>query len=433
MDVITTTGNSIIKLKEHESIKDKDLQAIKDLGIPFRETAMNSAPVYLGIKPNMEASYYIGADWLTSDISVVILPKIDNIDFVKMFMCALKFDLASDYFSNIYDIDFDKKSIEYSGHKNQLTPLLIIHYLSMLKRIVKRGLKKDYVLREENLVSKVKGRILVSRNIRANILTQRYDRTYCQFQEYTEDNPENRLLKKALLFAKKFAFHLKSHASYHQLNSQINALLSHFIEVSDEIEVYEIKNISSHKIYREYSEAIRIAKMILRRFSYSIHKVDNYTESTPAFWIDMSRLYEVYVYSLLHQAYGDEIEFQVSGYRQTAVDFIKKDQKLIIDTKYKPHYSEGNRGIVDDIRQISGYARDKKILKRLLGYRFDDDFVPNCLIIYPDKEERLVDSEDEEKDKELQDGFEGKDILSEAVAIKAFSKFYKLSVLLPTV
>ncbi len=244
-------------------------------------------------------------------------------------------------------------------------------------------MRKDYVLRAENLNSKIKGRILVSRNIRANEITKRYDRTYCRFQEYTIDNPENRLLKKALLFAQRFSYQLKNHSSYKTIHSLINNLLSHFIDVSDEIEIYQIRSISSNKIYKEYTDAIRLAKMILKRFSYSLHKVDNSKESTPAFWIDMSRLYEVYVYSLLHEAYGNNIQFQVEGYRQTAVDFIKTDQQLIIDTKYKPRYSDGNSGIVDDIRQISSYARDEKILERLLGEN-KEDIVPPCLIIYPE-------------------------------------------------
>lgn len=37
----------------------------------------------------------------------------------------------------------------------------------------------------------------------------------------------------------------------------------------------------------------------------------------------MARLYEVYVYSLLYNAYPGQIKFQVGGYYGTAVDFLK--------------------------------------------------------------------------------------------------------------
>lgn len=416
-----------IVLEEHEVIEGGTRELLHNLDIKFVETPINKAPKYLGIKPNLEASYFIGADWLDEekDISVVVLPKMKQLDYIKMFMCSLQFDIASDYFSKIYSIDLDKKEITHDALEDHLTPLLVIHYLSILKRIIKRGLKKDYVLREENLNSKIKGRILVSKNRRVNEITQRYDRSYCCFQEYTIDNPENRLLKKALLFAQRFSYQLKNHSSYKTIHSLIQNLLSHFIDVSDEIQISQIRSISSNKIYKEYTDAIRLAKMILDRFSYSLHKVDNSKKSTPAFWIDMSRLYEVYVYSLLYEAYENKIQFQVEGYRQTAVDFIKTDELLIIDTKYKPRYSEGNSGIVDDIRQISSYARDEKILESLLKENKNMEIVPSCLIIYPVKQE----------DSDLELYKFKKDILLDdsAMMIRAFRKFYKISVPLPVV
>ena len=283
-----------IVLREHEQIKGEVKDLLCELELQFVETPINTAPKYLGIKPNLETSYFIGADWLDvkKNISFVVLPKMEHIDYIKMFMCSLQFDLASEYFSKIYSIDFDKKEIKHDTLKDQLTPLLVIHYLSILKRVVKRGLKKDYVLREENLNSKIKGRILISNNIRANEIIKRYDRTYCRYQKYTVDNPENRLLKKALLFVQRFSFQLKDHSSYKMIHSLINSLLAHFIGISNEIEICQLRSVSSNKIYKEYTEAIRLAKMILKRFSYSLQKVDSNRESTPAFWIDMSRLYE---------------------------------------------------------------------------------------------------------------------------------------------
>jgi 5-methylcytosine-specific restriction enzyme subunit McrC len=105
----------------------------------------------------------------------------------------------------------------------------------------------------------------------------------------------------------------------------------------------------------------------------------------------MPRLYEMYVLSLLRKAYGDQIQFQVRGRHKTMVDFIKTDEKIIMDTKYKPHYESGDSGIVDDVREISGYARDKSILKALEWYKGKDlcaegkqgKLFPDCVIIYP--------------------------------------------------
>lgn len=417
-------GNiGIIQLKEHQQIEGDEKTVVQNLGIQFIETQYLKAPKFLGITPDYKASYYIGADWLSDNLPIVIAPKMKNIDYMKMFLCALDFDLSSDYFSLFYGIDFEKKEIECEGLKDEVTPLLIIHFLSTVKRLLKRGLKKDYVLQEENLNSKVKGHIQISKNIQKNIIPQRLDRTYCRFQEYTINHPENRLLKKALLFVERYLSQHSDLNAMNRLRCELNASLSHFEMVSDEIEINQIRTITNNKLYREHTEAVKLAKQILHRFSYSIHSVSTSATKVPAFWIDMSRLYEVYVYSLLYKTYGDTISFQTKGYNGTAVDFIKKDQFLIIDTKYKPRYKDNNRGLIEDIRQISAYARDTNILSELE----DQDAVPHCLIIYPEKSN---DSEDIEI--ELNQ-FEGVDLIKGSTSIRGYKKFSKIRVLLPVI
>lgn len=413
---------SVINLREHELLKPEYLVTLKELGIEFKDTDYLKAPSYLGMSPDGCASYYIGADWLHEgeSIALTVLPKMENIDFVEMYMTSLQFDLPSDYFSNIYHIDFAKKTIETDLLKNQLTPLLILHFLNVVKQIVKRGLKHDYVTQEENLRSRIKGRIKIARNDRLNVLPKRYDRTYCEFNEYIVDTPENRLLKKALLFSKKYIYLLQKHKSFAIISNLANEILSHFECVSSEIEVHQVREIRQHKIYKDYNEGLNLAKMILQRFSYSLQNINNTYNRIPPFWIDMSRLYEVYIYSLLYKKYGDAIQFQVAGSYGSAVDFIKKDEILIIDTKYKPKYNEGNSGVLQDVRQISGYARDNKILKEL---RVSADVVVPCIIIYPEKTEN---------DDKLIANFTNENLLETALSIKNFSKFYKLSVSLPT-
>lgn len=415
-----------IFLEEHEELCKEDIQCIHDMGIHFRETGIKEKPLYLGIKPDMKASYFIGADWLNqkAGLSVVVHPKKEmaKVDYLKMFMTCLESDLSTDYFSMIYGIDCERRYINCAELQDQITPLLLIHYLTVLKRLTKRGLKKDYVLQEENLQCKVKGRVLVSENLRMNVIGRRLDRSYCSFHEYTVDSPENRLLKKALLFTSRFIRLFSSHDSYMSLTSLTNSLLTQFENVGDEIEVYQIKRVATNRLFKDYNEAVLLAKQILKRFGYSLKKANNSEGGTPAFWIDMSRLYEVYVYGLLNKAYGKQILFQVPGYYQSAADFIKLDEKLIIDTKYKPRYGKGNSGIIDDIRQVSGYARDEKIISH-----FNDD--PNeaevypCLIIYPGKQDP--------EDVELVHFNPEESLLNKARKIRGFKNFYKLGVKLP--
>ena len=289
------------------------------------------------------------------------------------------------------------------------------------KKLISKGLKKNYIIREENLKAKVRGRIMLQKNLQKNIFTQRLDRVYCKFQEYTVDIPENKLLKKALVFSQNYLSKFASDKNaFTEIVEHINNIKPAFSQVSDEIEVHEIKSIRKNKLFKEYTETMRLAKMILQRFDYSMTKSKSDLKSVPPFWIDMSRLYEVYVYSKLHAAYGDTVRFQVKGECNSVVDFIKIDEQLIMDTKYKKQTSND---LLNDIRQLSGYARYEKILKALGSHT--EEKIVQCVIIYPELESSSIENETI---------FESSVPILELVQgheIPGFRNFYRLCIKLP--
>ena len=255
------------------------------------------------------------------------------------------------------------------------------------------------------------------------------------------------MLKKALVYAKN---NLESIPSLKETLDKIYSKLAPvecaFDGVSDDVSFSQVDFVKSSKLYRHYDEAIKVAKMILRGLDYEILEDKKEREyKVHPFYIDMPRLYEMYVLSLLRKAYGDKIKFQVKGYRKTQVDYIKvsDDEKLIIDAKYKPRYSEGNQGILNDIQEISRYARDEKILKAL-GWDPKDEsengnYFPKCLIIYPDPNTRFkwekgddIAEKDEEKMIEMVGELPKEKILCEDnKKIPGFENFYKIAVPLP--
>lgn len=412
--------------------------------IRFKETEYEAEPSYLGITANGEnycASYYIGAAWLAPPKSadskkhkaIVVTPKMD-VDFVELFISALKCAPATSYFSRFYGIIFDEPSIQTNVLDNVLSPLLLIHFVCLLEKVLKRGLKKSFVRREENLNSKIKGRILIAKHVRKNLCALRQERMYCNYQEWTIDTLENRLLKKALKFSWQMlkTLHVSEHPKLKEIDRSIIRMLPAFEQVGDEIQNAQVRQIKVNKCWHEHAESLKIAQMILRRFDYSIEKAGQEQKTVPPFWIDMSRLYEVYVYSKLLEAYGNKIGFQVKGHCNSAVDFIKKDERLIMDTKYKPQYGKSSSGIIDDIRQISGYARDTKILQTL-GENKNSTEEIKCIVIFP--ETYKTDGDDKEIDAASADAkrFSAKEkLLTKAERIRAFRGFYKLRFPLPT-
>ena len=250
-----------------------------------------------------------------------------------------------------------------------------MHFLSVVREVLRAGLKKDYVQREENL-KKVKGHIAILRHERTNVLRKRPDKVYCRYQEYSVDIPENRLLKKALIFSRQILSTLPQGASRASLEHALHQCLSAFAHVGDEIEMSELKHFKYQKLFRTYSEAIRLAQMILRRYDYSLTNIESKEEACPVFWLDMSLLFEHYVLGLLREAYGDKVKYQAKGHTGCP-DFICQDPMLVMDAKYIPRLN--GRGKINTyiIRQLSGYARDRELFTNPPTQPI------RCLVIYP--------------------------------------------------
>lgn len=390
----------------------------------------------------LQASYFVGVSRLTQDVVAVVKPK-QNYDYLRILDMSLKYisDDEFKYCAESYGIDFNSEQIELDENvKDLLSPLLVVQYITILDKITKRGLRKGYVYHEENLQSKIKGSIKISKNLHENLIKQRYDKNVCCFSEFTEDIPENRLLKKALEFSLKLLNNLpKNEELYEYIRHKSRFLINCFSNVSSDIKVSEMKTLKFNKIFVLYKDAIALAKLILRRCDYSIEKATS-IHSTYPYWIDMSKIYELYVLGILRKVYGDSIKFQVSGYYGTRVDFIRKgsdeESSWIIDAKYKPRYDCNNKYMLRDIEEISRYARDEKILSELYGCVSNDAdnmATPNCIIIHP-QESTFIKlnytasfSEKEDPNLTIKD-MKDKKVLTK---IDEFSKFYKMRVELP--
>lgn len=415
--------------REHQCYKDAKTgtleeeefkRILQEHGVDIRdyEYGFMGEPSHLGLGANLQASYYIGADWLVeNELSLVVLPKIEKIDFVQMLLCALIADRQEevDYFAKCYSIETNQTAIETDADQSYLTPILLIHYLALVERVVKYGLRKDYRTEESNLKGKIKGHLLLQRHLRQNVITKREDLAYCRYQIYTEDIPVNRLLKKSLVFAQRMLQAcMNGHDSYAALNAKINRAMAAFADVSDEVEVSEVQYVPQNAMYRHYAEAIKVAKMILRRYDYSMSNISQANHTTPPFWIDMSRLYEMYVLSKLREEFGKEILFQVAGCGKSKVDFVHLGENLIMDAKYKPQYKDGI--VLDDVREMSGYARDRKILKTM-GVDDEDNEV-KCVVVYP------VEIEEKNSAKVTT-------LWAQATEIKEFRNFRKIGIKVP--
>ncbi len=393
-----------------------------------------------------EASYYIGVDWIVENkSSIVVAPKLnsklsdnENVDFepddktiqsqnnnsdiveinyLEMLNICLSDNVVYENINDLAQIDWKASQIPIEQNQDWLSPLLIVQYLNILKRIVIKGLMKSFYKVEENLTNRIKGKILVSENFKRNVFKNKFTKTLCKYEVFGFDNIANRTLKKALKYStsyienNKLFFDTKDSYSKQLLNFCVPA----FENISDDLKISELKQVRFNSLYKEYEEAIKLAKLILKRFSYTISETSSKKLSTPPYWIDMPRLFELYVYSILKKNYTKkELDYHYTA-KGNELDFLlnTNERKMVIDTKYKPLYCFGINH--QDIRQLSGYSRLEKVYKDL---KLDCNKVIDCLIIYPD----------------LNNGIEPKDLNLKEIdfpKIVQYKNFYKLGVKLP--
>lgn len=331
----------------------------------------------------LKLSYFIGLDWIDSINAIYVQPKLDNdskkTDYLAMLSVCLKHPDVLGETENLYQIDFEKPRIGIEQSKDILTPLLIVHFLQVTRIIVKKGLKKDYYQVEENLNARLKGKILRGKNLKANIFKNQPLKNICAYNEFGLNTFENRLIKRTLRFIQRYS------AQQPSLQNNVGDVLKYclpaFDRVAENIELNSIKTTHVNPLFKEYSLAIKLAKLILQRFGYNINSINtNENVSVPPFWIDMSRLFELYVLGKLKDRFHDGVKYQFAK-RWNILDYIVNtpDYKIIVDAKYKLKYE--HTYIIDDIRQISGYARLKAVSDE---FGKSDNEIIDCLIIYPD-------------------------------------------------
>lgn len=440
------------RLSEHKSI----VLELSDGQIVQSKRFNQSSPCFVATKTEtgleVQANYCIGLDWIgATGRSLYVEPKINaasakhfiqiisnepeenqknvaddgfasnefELDYLKMLLQVSSILESNGEINGLVQIDWNAQPILIEQKEDKLTPFLVVRFLQTLKTIVRKGLKKNYYKVQKNLNNRVKGKILISHHIKQNVFKNRFTNTYCEYQNFGEDHAENRFLKKAFLFASAYVESKEGVFGniFTDLQHSINYCRPAFELVSEEVNEYELKHRKHNPFYQDYKEALKIGSYILKRFAYNITQTSGLKIPTPPFWIDMPRLFELYVYSKMVEANPVDkknIHYQFSTYGN-ALDILvsKSNNHMVIDAKYKLHYQAGH--LHDDIRQVAGYARLKKVREQL---NVTDDKNIDCLIIYPDMENGISELTLE-------------NIIQFRQEIKSYYKVFKLGVKLP--
>lgn len=274
---------------------------------------------------------------------------------------------------------------------NPFLEILIGEFAKSLFEGLKKFSPKNYIRIEEN-IGFVKGKIDFSSNIKHNLTNKA--KFYCQFDEFTENNPINQLF----LFVSRALFLITNN---NRNKKTLQQIINYYVDI-DEVyfDKFSVKKIKLTRNQMLFEKPFNLAKMFIENSSIDMTK--NKIDNISLIW-DMNKLFEEFVYEIMRRNCNFEIcaqkgrrlledEDENGGtYRDTKVDIFAKidketkiaKEKIIIDTKYKEMTTDILRNLCsNDIYQVSTYCLLHSAKKAVLIYPKwrEDDINKNFVI-----------------------------------------------------
>ncbi len=219
-----------------------------------------------------------------------------------------------------------------------LLEVFIQQFLLAVGSLVKRGLRSDYVVRQDSLFA-LRGRLLVTRQISQNLV--RRDRFFTEHDEFSQDRAENRLVHTALRHVLTLCRSQESQRAARELSFV-------FADVPLSVDVaLDIQRIRLDRGMGYYESALDWAKLILQGLS-PISGMGKH--HAPSLLFPMEAVFEAYVEKHLASQLRPDFVLKAQASSQHLVvhddqrwfrlkpDLLVKEKqttRLVLDTKWK--------------------------------------------------------------------------------------------------
>ena len=324
-----------------------------------------------GIGDCIQARNYVGVIAMRDGTTIQILPKVSLADaseeddrdedlFLKMLQAVFHVPMRS------------SGQAELKLHHMGIFEAFISMYLEETYRLVKQGLRSDYVSTEEN-ANFLKGKLLFAENVRVNAAHK--ERFYVRHDEYSLDRPENRIIKATLL--------LLGRVSSSEANrNMIKTILPAFAEVNSPRDIdadLSLAKSQSDRNMSAYEKLLIWSAIFLKGESFSTF---HGKEVSMALLFPMETLFECYVASRLRQYMrkyhrGYSVKTQVAsrylfddpkkGLLRPDIVCIKGKRTVVLDTKWKRLSSERDISQAD-LYQMYAYSKKFQTKETVLIY-----------------------------------------------------------------
>lgn len=301
---------------------------------------------------------YTGVIQLKDGTYLEILPKIDkNVnldDSRKIFenLVLASCNLTKEYKHNKTTNSDTKKD-------KHIVEIFISVFSKDILELLKRGIKKSYIRKSENL-NNYKGKLNFSEHIKRNIISK--NKFFVEYSEFSLDIPENRILKSACLY-------LINKTKAEENKKALRRLLIELDDVSLCMNLdKDLQETQINRLHEYYSRPLQYAEFFLRHDNFMPCRGRT---ALPALLFPLNEMFEDYIENILKESNID-YRTQYSKYNlvhtgekelfNTQMDFVitskDKSRKLILDAKWKELDINDEKLGVDqaDLYQLHNYA-----------------------------------------------------------------------------
>lgn len=353
--------------------RSKDTDALELMSLSARK----------GIGEVITAKNYVGIITMNDGTTIEILPKVysaieddDNSSKTKKLLIEMLKTMRDTPYKalQITNVNIEKLNI---------FEIFIRMFVDEVFFIVKRGLKCSYETIEENATF-FKGKMKFSQQIKFN--HSHKERNYVEYDAYTVNRPENRLLKATLLY-------LHKHSASSRNKNDIKTLLNIFSEVEASTDFKsDFEKYVPDRNMKDYTTALLWSRVFLTGKSFTSFSG---SEVALALLFPMETLFESYVATLLKKhlmPLGYSVSAQDKSYhlfddpkrfamRPDIVIRKKSDGTIfIMDTKWK---------ILSDCK--ANYGISQADMYQMYAYQKKYG-AENVTLLYPKTEKGLPDN-----------------------------------------
>lgn len=146
----------------------------------------------------LQVKNYAGVIFTPDGTQIEVLPKVAKSSDDSALRASLLMMLKSlKQFRHL-----QTNNANLAENKIPLLEVFISQFLASVNTLIKRGLKSDYLLKEDN-VAFLKGKLLVSKQVKHNFINKH--KFYVEYEEYLQNRPINRLIHTALVKVKGYS------------------------------------------------------------------------------------------------------------------------------------------------------------------------------------------------------------------------------------